>query len=476
MKQTIAIIHFNTPELTEACILSLRKTGCAWPVILLDNSDKRPFTKKMKGVKVLDNTRQQLIDFDTELEKFPDRIVEHAIQSNFGSMKHCMSVQYLWDAIPDGFILLESDTIVKKDIRPLWQEEYSDVGEIRRYPGHEYPVADRLLPFLLYMNVPKLKAAGARFYDPKRCWMLQGDINNAANWFDTGACLLDDVRKMKPQLVGKTIKVSDYIDHYGKGSWDGNVTEKQQEWLERRRSLWFTPDPKEVRIYVCAHKDFDLPVASPVYEVMDARKGGDLYQGVLGAFFSELLTMRRVSRRKNLSEIIGFCQYRRYFEWMDNVPDLKTLVDRHGCVTTTARDLGRTIREQYASFANVEDLDICTEVIKETLPEFFPAWFSFISGRKLHVGSMFVMKREDWREMFTATWAIVMEYMKRIGHDIDKRISENEAAYHIPPSTIEYQRRVGGQLCERIVSAWIDWKFPNACQVALKTIGKPTGS
>ena len=222
MKQTIAIIHFNTPELTEACILSLRKTGCAWPVILLDNSDKRPFTKKMNGVKVLDNTRQQLIDFDTELEKFPDRIVEHAIQSNFGSMKHCMSVQYLWDAIPDGFILLESDTIVKKDIRPLWQEEYSDVGEIRRYPGHEYPVADRLLPFLLYMNVPKLKAAGARFYDPKRCWMLQGDINNAANWFDTGACLLDDVRKMKPQLVGKTIKVSELEAEGYKGIFVGS--------------------------------------------------------------------------------------------------------------------------------------------------------------------------------------------------------------------------------------------------------------
>lgn len=38
MKQTIAIIHFNTPELTEACILSIRKHGCQWPVVVFDNS------------------------------------------------------------------------------------------------------------------------------------------------------------------------------------------------------------------------------------------------------------------------------------------------------------------------------------------------------------------------------------------------------------------------------------------------------
>lgn len=38
MKQTIAIIHFNTPELTEACILSIRKQGCDWPIVLFDNS------------------------------------------------------------------------------------------------------------------------------------------------------------------------------------------------------------------------------------------------------------------------------------------------------------------------------------------------------------------------------------------------------------------------------------------------------
>ena len=67
---TVAIIHFNTPELTEACILSIRKHGCDWPVVVFDNSaditapactngndpkedtiiKARPFRQKMKGV------------------------------------------------------------------------------------------------------------------------------------------------------------------------------------------------------------------------------------------------------------------------------------------------------------------------------------------------------------------------------------------------------------------------------------------
>ena len=37
----IAIVHYNTPELTEAGILSLRKHGgAAWPVTIFDNSDQ----------------------------------------------------------------------------------------------------------------------------------------------------------------------------------------------------------------------------------------------------------------------------------------------------------------------------------------------------------------------------------------------------------------------------------------------------
>ena len=74
MKKQIAIVHYNTPELTEAAILSLRlHGGMDYEVTVFDNSDKRPFTVKMPGVTVIDNTKGQCLDFEKELAKCPNR-------------------------------------------------------------------------------------------------------------------------------------------------------------------------------------------------------------------------------------------------------------------------------------------------------------------------------------------------------------------------------------------------------------------
>ena len=70
----VAIVHYNTPELTEAAILSLRKNGGQdYHVTVFDNSDSRPFTKVMGGVTRIDNTQGQVVDFDKILRAFPDK-------------------------------------------------------------------------------------------------------------------------------------------------------------------------------------------------------------------------------------------------------------------------------------------------------------------------------------------------------------------------------------------------------------------
>ena len=64
-KRQVAIVHYNTPELTEALIKSIRKHGGEeYQVVIFDNSNERPFTKKMKGVKVINNRKCQIIDFE----------------------------------------------------------------------------------------------------------------------------------------------------------------------------------------------------------------------------------------------------------------------------------------------------------------------------------------------------------------------------------------------------------------------------
>ena len=90
MKKTVAIVHYNTPELTEACILSIRKHGCDCPIVVFDNSrevtwpagedmpertiEAHQFTRRMKGVKVIDKVEPtnlpKAMKNDREVENF----------------------------------------------------------------------------------------------------------------------------------------------------------------------------------------------------------------------------------------------------------------------------------------------------------------------------------------------------------------------------------------------------------------------
>lgn len=262
MKQTIAIIHFNTPELTEAGIKSLRKHGGEdYRVIVFDNSatltlpdgkviQARPFTAKMDGVEVIDNTRGQVIDFDKFLAEYPDRNPSVGIyqSSVWGSAKHIVTVQKLWELLPEGFVLMESDILLKKPIDEFFREEYSFVGFVQRHQrGNPFDVP-RIMPMLCWMNVPMLTREGARYFDPDRCWGLKADRNDRGNWMDTGACLLDEVLKKRPRLKGLHVDIRLFVEHYGGGSWKQDNLNAQMAWINSRRHLWAVNDTDKIEV------------------------------------------------------------------------------------------------------------------------------------------------------------------------------------------------------------------------------------
>lgn len=253
MRKEIAIVHYNTPELTVAAILSVRKhTNVDYHFTVFDNSDKRPFTKQMDGVTVIDNTKGQVIDFEAELAKYPDKEWEMAKISNHGSVKHILSVQKLWELLPDGFILMESDVLITRNFDFLWDEQFAASGKVQRFYGRRRE-KDRLLPWLCYLNVPLLVKNGACYFDPMRAWNLQKGEDNPGNWWDTGACVLDCIRKTKPQLVCRCYaRLDDYFIHYNGGSWRNNDIENQKAWLHQHRDLWVTDKSKPKDVAVCA--------------------------------------------------------------------------------------------------------------------------------------------------------------------------------------------------------------------------------
>ena len=250
----VVIINFNTPELTEAAILSLRKHGGEkYHVVVFDNSCKadfpagdgmperhyesRPFTKEMENVTVIDNTKGQVIDFAKELAKYPDRNPRHSICNDWGSSKHIWTVQKLWELIPNGFVLLESDVLLKQPIDFMFNRAEGVIGHVQvSQPGNIFGIG-RLMPMLCWMNVPMLTKCGARYFDPERSWMLWPEENDRRNWYDTGACLLEDVKSHMNGLCGKHIDIRPMIVHRQAGSWQKHNLSTEQ-WLKMNENLW----------------------------------------------------------------------------------------------------------------------------------------------------------------------------------------------------------------------------------------------
>lgn len=249
----VAIINFNTPQLTEACIMSIRKHGCDWPVVVFDNSREvtfpagegmkertiacQPFTADIEGVTVIDNTKGQIIDFDKALEAFSEKIDAHAAVNGWGSDVHMMTVDKLFDLLPGGFILVESDVLLKTDLRQLWREEYSFCAYVQRQQRGNKFGRGRILPMLCYLNVPKFRAKGVGYFDPERSWMLHKGEDNPQNWYDTGASLLEDVLAHRPRLKGLHVDIRPMVEHLGGASYRAGI-KAQAEWLKQHAALW----------------------------------------------------------------------------------------------------------------------------------------------------------------------------------------------------------------------------------------------
>ena len=253
MKHQFAIVHFNTPELTEATVWSLRKHGMDWPVYIFDNSDQLPFTSKMQGVEVIDNTKGQIIDFDRELEKFSK--APYGKVNNYGSVRHMMSIQKLFDILPDGFILLDSDVLIRKHLGFMFQEGQVAVGHLQSpQPGNNFGIP-RLVPMVCYINVPECRKRGISYFDPNRSWMIHSsDVHDRLNWYDTGASFFEDIHAHKNGAHGRRIDIRPLMEHYKKGSWLRKGTDNHRKWLQQYWDLWKpTPRMKGItNVAICA--------------------------------------------------------------------------------------------------------------------------------------------------------------------------------------------------------------------------------
>lgn len=232
MQKTVAIVNYNTPELAAAAIQSVRKhtPGCSF--VVFDNSDRRPFVP-MDGVTVLDNTKGQLVNFDEMLARYPNKI---PTACNWGSEKHIASVDYLFDVLPDGFLLMDSDVLVKQDVGRFFDESVAWVGGIEYEPKFWFQ-AVRLYPFILWINVPMCRENGIRFFHEGMVYKMS---HHGAPYYDTGGSFYEDCAS----LPHAEVDINHYVEHLGGGSY-GRLP--WRVWLDEHKDLFEMEEKKKTR-------------------------------------------------------------------------------------------------------------------------------------------------------------------------------------------------------------------------------------
>ena len=229
--RSVVIINFNTQKLTEAAIRSLEKHTPGCKFFVFDNSDKEPFCCDgiTADVSIIDNTEGQLIDFEKFLAEYPDKYPTP--ENNWGSARHCKTIDYCFELFPDGFLLMDSDVLVRQDISLFFDSSCAWTGRMEYHHNRWNYNLLRVLPYLCYLNVPLLREHGVRYFNGEKMWALSH--RHPDMWYDTGCWFYEECHRLC--LPENHVNINKYILHLRHGSW--NATEPL-DWLEAHKDLW----------------------------------------------------------------------------------------------------------------------------------------------------------------------------------------------------------------------------------------------
>lgn len=236
-----------------------------------------------------------------------------------------------------------------------------------------------------------------------------------------------------------------------------------------------------IDIFIGTHKTFIPPISNKAYKIivgnhdiennsnLELIKCGDKNDALDDEFYSEIyMLIKLVNMDYLFKDYVGFCHYRKYFSFMDDIPDMDEMFTKYDVILPKYRIFEGSIKGQYAYYHNIEDLYIVGGIIADLYPQYTYAWNKVINNNILFPYNMFIMKREDFLEYISFVSNILSRYLKIVGFDIEKRIENNKEQYlkDIPnkPQNGEvwYQKRIGGYLAERLTNVFVTYKFKKA--------------
>lgn len=210
----------------------------------------------------------------------------------------------------------------------------------------------------------------------------------------------------------------------------------------------------KLTIFITTYKDFKHNFTNPVYKVLDARDYRSPDDVLDDRFYSEIFMYHKL---KVNTEYVGFCHYRKRWEFFDNIPDIDKIFQSYDVIAPKPITLRYPIKKHYSLCHNGDDLDIVRNIIYSDFKEYIEDFDVVINSSTFFPYNSFIMRREDFEKYRSFVWGVLQKYVDKVGTDIGQRIKDNKAKYlkkFYPNNTEEYQYRIGGYLAERLTNVF----------------------
>ena len=168
-------------------------------------------------------------------------------------------------------------------------------------------------------------------------------------------------------------------------------------------------------------------------------------------------------KNADLTDYVGFTQYRRRFEFKDAEEVLD--VFKQGYEAIACVPLNFQVVRQYAACHSIDDLKLAWEIVVDLFPWFMDAFKRYImDGTRLYYSNGFVLKKQDFCDWCEFYQTFAKEFCKRRGWtDVAAARayikSDIDAGKRIMSRGVDYQTEVIGFLSERFFTAWLQGRF-----------------
>lgn len=214
-----------------------------------------------------------------------------------------------------------------------------------------------------------------------------------------------------------------------------------------------------IDIFIGAHKSYTFPT-NPIYKII--YNGSDKLNTVLSVYKEEQELLHDLygdviridwiyNNIKDLKRYVGLVQYRRYFDFYNNVPDIDKIFLTHDIIIPNKFSV-QNLYDQYVQCHDEASINPLLDILHEKYPEYESTVEEWKQINYVIPHNMFIMKQEDFIKFHNFLFNIFNEYIKRLNIK-----SMDDVAKLFKPRA----SRAIGFLSERLTTIYYKHNFTN---------------